>query len=195
MKNVGIFLFDEVEVLDFAGPFEAFSVVGQREGSGDFNVFTIGEKKQIIKTVNGLRIMPDYDFSNKDLPKIDLLVVPGGKGTRQVVRAKKQMTWIEETAACAEYVMSVCSGALVLAKLGLLYQAKATTHHSCFDSLQKIDASILIDHKARYTDNGKVLTAAGVSAGIDLSFYLIEKILGYEKAKEAANYIEYPYQQ
>ncbi|MDW7668100.1 MAG: DJ-1/PfpI family protein [Bacillota bacterium] len=189
MKNVGILLFDDVEVLDFAGPFEVFSVTGQREGKGYFNVFIISEK-ELIKAVNGLKIVPDYRLDNH--PKLDILVVPGGYGARVAIKNNKLLKWVNEVSKNSEYVLSVCTGSLILAKAGLLNNLEATTHHTCYDLLQELDTTLKLK-KRRFIDNGKIITAAGVSAGIDASMYLIAKIHGEDVSKETAKYIEYPY--
>ena len=189
MNNVGILLFDDVEVLDFAGPYEVFSVTGQRDGEGYFNVFTVSEKK-LVKAVNGLKVIPDYNLNNH--PTIDILVVPGGFGARAAIKRDNLLSWVKKISDNSEYVLSVCTGSLILAKVGLLYDLEATTHHSCYDLLKELDSSLILK-KERFVDNGSIITAAGVSAGIDASMYLIEKILGEEISKETAKYIEYPY--
>lgn len=189
MKNVGILLFDDVEVLDFAGPFEVFSVTGQRDDEGCFNVFTISEK-ELIKAVNGLKVLPDYKLDNH--PKVDILVVPGGYGARAAIRNDKIIKWVKGISEKAEYTLSVCTGSLILAQSGLLKNLEATTHHTCYDLLEELDNSLIL-RKERFVDNGKIITAAGVSAGIDASMYLIGKIHGEDVSKETAKYIEYPY--
>ncbi len=189
MKNVGILLFDDVEVLDFAGPFEVFSVTGQRNGQGCFNVFTISEK-ELIKAVNGLKIVSDYRLDNH--PKLDILVVPGGYGARAAIKNHKLLNWVNEVSKNSEYVLSVCTGSLILAQAGLLNYLEATTHHTCYDFLEELDSSLIL-RKERFIDNGRIITAAGVSAGIDASMYLIEKIHSRDISEETAKYIEYPY--
>jgi transcriptional regulator GlxA family with amidase domain len=189
MKNVGILLFDNVEVLDFAGPFEVFSVTGQRDGDGYFKVFTISEN-DVVEAVNGLKIMSDYRLDNH--PEIDILVVPGGYGARAAIKNDQLLGWVKNISKKSEYTLSVCTGSLILAQAGLLKYLEATTHHTCYDLLEKLDDTLILK-KERFVDNGNIITAAGVSAGIDASMYLIEKIHGEAVSKETAKYIEYPY--
>lgn len=189
MKNVGILLFDNVEVLDFAGPFEVFSVTGQRDGDGYFKVFTISEN-DVVEAVNGLKIMSDYRLDNH--PEIDILVVPGGYGARAALKNNTVLNWVKDASKKSEYTLSVCTGSLILAKAGLLKNLEATTHHTCYDLLKELDDSLILI-KERFLDNGRIITAAGVSAGIDASMYIIEKIHGEAVSKETAKYIEYPY--
>jgi len=189
MKNVGILLFDNVEVLDFAGPFEVFSVTGQRDGDGYFKVFTISEN-DVVEAVNGLKVMSDYRLDNH--PEIDILVVPGGYGARAALKNNTVLNWVKDASKKSEYTLSVCTGSLILAKAGLLKNLEATTHHTCYDLLEELDDSLILI-KERFLDNGRIITAAGVSAGIDASMYIIEKIHGEAVSKETAKYIEYPY--
>lgn len=189
MKNAGILLFDNVEVLDFAGPFEVFSVTGQRDGDGYFKVFTISEN-DVVEAVNGLKIMSDYRLDNH--PEIDILVVPGGYGARAAIKNDQLLGWVKNISKKSEYTLSVCTGSLILAQAGLLKYLEATTHHTCYDLLEKLDDTLILK-KERFVDNGNIITAAGVSAGIDASMYLIEKIHGEAVSKETAKYIEYPY--
>jgi transcriptional regulator GlxA family with amidase domain len=189
MKNVGILLFDNVEVLDFAGPFEVFSVTGQRDGDGYFKVFTTSEN-DVVEAVNGLKIMSDYRLDNH--PEIDILVVPGGYGARAAIKNDQLLGWVKNISKKSEYTLSVCTGSLILAQAGLLKYLEATTHHTCYDLLEKLDDTLILK-KERFVDNGNIITAAGVSAGIDASMYLIEKIHGEAVSKETAKYIEYPY--
>ncbi len=188
-RNVAIQLFDDVEVLDFAGPFEVFSVTGQREGDGYFNVYTVAQENQPIVARNGLSINPRYNFTN--CPKPDILVVPGGYGTRPVMNNTTVIEWISRTAKECELVLSVCSGALLLAKAGLLENQKATTHHSAMEELKLAAPNTQVLETQRVVDNGRVVLSAGVSAGIDMAFHVVQRLLGESVAEEAASYIEY----
>lgn len=189
MKNVGILLFDNVEVLDFAGPFEVFSVTGQRDGDGYFKVFTISEN-DVVEAVNGLKVMSDYRLDNH--PEIDILVVPGGYGARAAIKNDKLLGWVKNISKKSEYTLSVCTGSLILAQAGLLKNLEATTHFTCYDLLEELDNTLILK-KERFVDNGRIITSAGVSAGIDASLYLIQEIYGEDISKETAKYIEYPY--
>ena len=196
--TVGILIFDDVEVLDFAGPFEVFSrtrtVAGadsrRTEESAPFEVFTVARTRETIAAIGGLRVTPAYAWS--DAPAIDILVVPGGFGTRALLQDESTLAWIRETAARSKHVASVCTGALLLAKLGLLQNRRATTHWAGLDLLATIDPTIRVQRKARFVHDG-VFTSAGVSAGIDMSFAVVEHVCGREVALETAHYIEYPW--
>ncbi len=189
-KNVGILLFKDVETLDFAGPFEVFSVTGQREGEGSFNVFTIAKDKSPVLAINGLSINPHYAMN--DCPQIDILIIPGGFGTRALLNEKEYINWILDKSKETSLVLSVCTGSLLLAKAGLLSGLKATTHHECLDLLASLDPSIRIKRE-RFTDNGNIITAAGIAAGIDMSLYVVGKLVGEAAAEETAKHMEYPY--
>jgi len=190
-RNVGIFIFDEVEVLDFCGPFEVFSVAA-KVAADAFHVFTLAEKAGGISARNGLNVSPKYTFA--DVPAIDLLLIPGGQGTRPLMNRQQVIEWIRQRAAAAELVLSVCTGALLLAKAGLLDGLSATTHHAALDLLRSVAPNTTVRDDVRYVDNGRVITSAGVAAGIDMSFYVVAKLLGRETAETTAKYLEYPWQ-
>ncbi len=189
-KNLAIFIFPDVEVLDFAGPFEVFSVVNELNQYELLNVFTIGETYRTIVAKNGLQVVPDYTLET--CPSPDYLIIPGGSGTRALLKNEKVLNWINQAAPTCENILSVCSGSLVLGKLGLLKGLTATTHHEVFPELeaQAPDATIVRDK--RFTDNGKILTSAGVAAGMDMSLYMVGRLFGEKQAKTTAQYIEYP---
>jgi len=190
-RNVAIILFDEVEVLDFAGPFEVFSVCGRRDGSDPFSVFTVAEKEGSISARNGLEVTPAYTLAT--CPSPDIVVVPGGFGTRALMTNPVVREWLRQVAATAELVLSVCTGSLVLAKAGLLDGLEATTHRGALDLLEGVAPETTVRRDARVVDNGQIITSAGVSAGIDMSFHVIARLLGEDQARETAAYIEYPW--
>lgn len=187
--NVGIFLFEEAEVLDFAGPFEVFSVTSQLNNYELFNVFTVTEDGEDINAVNGLNIMPDFSF--EDHPPIDILIIPGGDGTKQEINNQKVIEWIKETSDETQITMSVCSGARLLGQAGLLNDLDAVTHHEVIPDLKKIapETNILTDK--RYVDNDNIMTAGGITAGIDLSLHVVEKLFGTEVTNKTRVYMEY----
>lgn len=189
MKNVGIYLFNKVELLDFAGPYEVFSSAALLDERKPFKVFTISEDGGAIRSVNGLIVIPDYSFNNH--PKIDILVVPGGEGTKNEIKKKRVMEWIDKTQASAEIMATVCSGARIPAVLGLLDGLEATTHHSVIDDIKKLAPNVTINHTKRFIDNGKIMTAGGISAGIDLSLYIVKKLLGEQAVSKVEEYMEY----
>jgi len=188
-RNVALLLFAEVEVLDFAGPFEVFAVTDELRGHDTFNVFTVAESVRPIRARNGLSVNPDHDFASCPAPH--LLIIPGGFGTRALLTNETVLAWLRTTAASAELVMSVCTGSLVLARAGLLDGLRATTHHECFALLRAHAPRTAIDETARFVDNGKFLTAAGISAGLDCSLHVVTRLLGAATAAATARYMEY----
>jgi transcriptional regulator GlxA family with amidase domain len=193
---VGILLFDDVEVLDFAGPYEVFSrtrltpgVESRRtEDSAPFRVFTVAAGADPVTATGGLRVLPDFGISAA--PSIDLLVVPGGFGTRALLRDTGVLAWIRQTAAGAQRVTSVCTGALVLARAGLLAGRRATTHWGALALLAELDPTIRVEADRRVVDDG-IVTSAGVSAGIDMALAIVEAMHGRVIADETARYMDY----
>ena len=188
-KNVALLLFDNVEVLDFAGPFEVFAVTDELRGYNTFNVFTIADAPGTVLARNGLKLVPDYTLDRCPPPHV--LIIPGGIGTRALLNKVAFLEWLRSRARSAELVMSVCTGSLVLAKAGLLDGLRATTHHECFDLLRELAPHTAVVENERFVDNGTILTAAGISAGIDCSFHVIERLLGADAAASTARYMEY----
>ncbi len=189
MYNVGVFLFNDIELLDFAGPYEVFSVTSELNDYKLFKVFSISEDGKAVKTVNGLQVTPDYSFGNH--PPIDILVVPGGVGTKAEMEKDNVRKWLRANFEASLITMSVCSGARLLGKLGLLDNSDATTHHDVIPELEKIAPKAIIKTDARFTDNGQVMTAAGISAGIDLALHVVDKLYGREIADKSIIYMEY----
>ena len=198
MRNLAIFIFDEVEVLDFAGPFEVFSVCGRSSGNDiPFNVYTVAEKSTVTAR-NNLMITPNFLLSN--CPKPDIFLIPGGGGydangtpfgSRREMDNPVLLNWIKEQNKTAELVLSVCTGSLILAKAGLLNGLSATTHHGAVETMREIAPSTKLLPEERWVDNGRIILSAGVSAGIDMSLYVISKLLGKSVADETARYMQY----
>lgn len=194
--NVGIVIFDGVEVLDFAGPFEVFSrtrlvpgVESRRsEESAPFQVFTVAKSATPIVATGGLNVLPRHAFA--DAPAIDLLVVPGGFGTRALLQDSETLDWIRRVAGEARTVTSVCTGSLLLAKAGLLRGRRATTHWGALDLLTSLDPAVKVERAGRVVDDG-IISSAGVASGIDMAFYVVESLCGPAVADETAHYIEY----
>jgi transcriptional regulator GlxA family with amidase domain len=194
--TVGILLFDGVEVLDFAGPYEVFSrtrltpgIDSRRsEESAPFRVFTVAASPDPVTATGGLRVLPDFDTSAA--PPIDVLVVPGGFGTRALLQDAAMLGWIRRTAAAARRVTSVCTGSLVLAGAGLLAGRRATTHWGALDLLAALDPTIRVEAEPRVVDDG-IMTSAGVSAGIDMALAVVEVTHGRPVADETARYMDY----
>ncbi|SHJ86407.1 DJ-1/PfpI family protein [Propionispora hippei] len=189
MLHVGIFLFNDVELLDFAGPYEVFTVaVGLQEGLVG-RVFTISEDGAAVRSVNGLQVIPDYAFN--DHPPIDVLVVPGGNGTKAEMNKSKVLQWLKKQYEASRLTMSVCSGTRLLGKLGLLDHLTYTTHHEVMPDMATIAPLATVEKGVRFVDNGKLLTSAGISAGIELSLHLVAKLWRKEIAHRTAIYMEY----
>lgn len=191
-RTVGIFIFPDVEVLDFCGPFEVFSVAGRQIVPDSLRVFTVAKTDEMLLARNGLKVVPDYTWESA--PPIDLLLIPGGQGTRPLIHDAPTIDWIRSSANNAELVLSVCTGALLLAKAGLLDGLSATTHHGALDLLRELAPKTNVRDDTRVVDNGRVVCSAGVAAGIDMSFHVVARLIGQEKAAETARYIEYPWQ-
>lgn len=193
-RTVGILIFDEVEVLDFCGPFEVFSVAAA-VGSDEeklFQVFTVGRTAQTIRTRGGMSVTPHVGMA--DVDALDILLVPGGQGTRPLVHDEAVISWIRVRASTAELVLSVCTGALLLGKAGLLDGLAATTHHGALELLQKIAPQTTVRGDVRYVDNGRVITSGGIAAGIDMSLHVVARLLGNDHAAATARHMEYPWQ-
>ncbi len=188
-RTVAILLFADVEVLDFAGPFEVFSVTRELAGDGLFDVHTVGLTRDPIRARNGLQVVPDHTLES--VPAPDVLIIPGGYGTRALLEHAGVLDWVRRQAARAEIVASVCTGSLLLAKAGLLAGLPATTHYQCFDLLRQLEPTATVREDVRFTDHGRVLTAAGISAGIDLSLHIVARLHGVETAQRTAAYMEY----
>ena len=188
-RRVAILIFDDVEVLDFAGPFEVFAVADELQGHAVFDVFTLAEGPGTVRAVNGLKVVPDHTLESAPAP--DVLVVPGGAGTRALLRRPALLEWIRTRARRAEITLSVCTGALVLARAGLLDGLRVTTHHEVLDLLRQLAPAATVDPSRRFHDNGALLTAAGISAGIDCSLHVVGRLLGPAAAEATMRYMEY----
>ncbi|WP_238916304.1 DJ-1/PfpI family protein [Clostridium sp. YIM B02555] len=190
-KKIGILLFDEVEVLDFAGPFEVFSIttyIGCNEKP--FKVSTVAQTKDLIKGRNGLKIQPDYDF--RDAPQFDILIIPGGYGAEEIeIHNPKIINWIKNNMNHVDIMASVCTGAFLLAKAGLLDGKQATTHWMDIDRLKNEYNKVNVQRNVKFIDESPIITSGGISAGINMSFYIIKKLLGEEIANATAKRMEY----
>ncbi len=195
MKRIGIYLFDEVEVLDFAGPFEVFSVAAQLRDHKEHQVITFSDKGTTITAVNGLSVNPDTSLF--EVEDFDYLIIPGGQGSNAVIKNKESMAKLDELIDASKWTMSVCSGSRVLGVLGYLKGRKYCTHHQVYSSMAEIIPTGDPQPDMRFVQAADgIFTSAGISAGIDLSFYLLEATFGKELASETAEYMEYlPYLQ
>jgi putative intracellular protease/amidase len=181
IKTVAVLLFDHVQIIDYAGPWEVF-------GEAGFKVFTVAEKAAPITSVFSQKLTPDYTFENS--PRADILLVPGG-GVGDASNNPRLIRWIQENAKTSDYVMSVCTGAFLLAKAGLLDGLTATTVRGGIDRLATVAPKTKVVYDQRYVDNGKIITTAGLSSGIDGAFHLLAKTLGEGQAESTALGMEY----
>lgn len=189
-KNVGILIFDEAEVLDFAGPFEVFSVTSQLNDSRPFSVFTISKDEKIVSAVNGLKVKGDYTL--EDHPPIDILIISGGQGTRKLMLDREILAWISHIQAQAELTLSICSASRLVGKLGLLDHKPFCTHHEVYDHMRDIAPLGIPQKEERFVQTSERLyTSGGISAGIDLSLHIVEKLLGKDLKEKTMNYMEY----
>ncbi|MCP3776086.1 DJ-1/PfpI family protein [Paenibacillus sp. MZ04-78.2] len=194
--SVGIFVFDDVEVLDFAGPFEVFSVTEYSDQDMDtpesnpFLVKLVSETGELIQACNGLKVQPDYSFDNA--PHFDILVIPGGIGAREKeIYNEKVIQWISQRMGNVELMLSVCTGALLLAKAGLLNGKMATTHWASCDRLENEFPAVTVKRNVKFVDEGNIVTSGGISAGINMSFHVVKRLLGSEVARTTAKIMEY----
>jgi transcriptional regulator GlxA family with amidase domain len=195
-RRVGIVLFDDVEVLDFCGPFEVFSAARlneekRREESSPFEVLLIAERADPVTTTGGMRVVPHYRLDN--CPRLDVLVSPGGWGTRQQLNNPIMLAWLRDRAAEAETVAAVGTGSMLLGFAGLLNGLHATTHWRSLDWMRESFPSVTVEYDKHFVEDGRVITSAGISAGIDMSLKVVARYFGEEIAKATARHMEYPY--
>jgi len=183
--KVGILIFDEVQIIDFAAPYEVF-------GHARFEIYTVSATGKPITTAMGLKVTPDHSFGS--LPEMDAILVPGGDVS--IIRKNKQvLSWLKAQYGKVDHVLSVCTGSNIIAESGLLNGLSATTFHRNLDDLANDFPEINVLDDQRYVDNGKIITSAGLSSGIDASLYLVSKVKGVESAKTIAMHIEYDWKQ
>lgn len=188
MLHVGILLFNDIELMDFTGPYEVFSCASELFGHM-FQVFTVSEDGHEIRTVNGLRVIPDFSFNRH--PAIDVLVIPGGIGSRREMANQAVLDWVAAQHKNSSLTMSVCSGARILGRLGLLDGIPFTTHHELTAELREIAPLAELVEGVRFVGDGRVMTSGGISAGIDLSLHVVETLCGQTVAGHTRMYMEY----
>lgn len=193
-RTVGIYLFDEMEVLDFAGPFEVFSTASRvknkidPDNSKPLNVFTLADSIRTITARGGLKVTPQYDITNH--PEINVLIIPGGIVSKEQQR-QPVIAWIKRVSAKTTITASVCTGAFLLAQAELLPGKNATTHWEDIEDLKKQFPDIQVQSNTRWVDTGQVVTSAGISAGIDMSLHLVARLEGKDLAIATARKMEY----
>jgi transcriptional regulator GlxA family with amidase domain len=192
--TIGIFVFDNIEVLDFAGPYEVFTTASRvkiRNEPGTpplFSVFTVSRTTVPFRARAGLSVIPDHNFSTH--PPIDILIIPGGVVSVELTRPDV-IQWIRETSARSQLTASVCTGAFLLAQAGLLNGKRATTHWEDIEDLKTMFPAVVVQSGPRWIDEGKLVTSAGISAGIDMSLHLVERLAGRELAIRTAKQMDF----
>ena len=182
-RNVAVFLFDGVELLDFAGPADVFSAAGN-----GYKVYTVAESTEPIVSQGFVKVVPEFSMQN--CPKPDVLIIPGGN-TAAPLASPEVIAWIKGVSENTEVTMSVCTGAFILAKAGLLDGQQATTHWGQLARLRKAAPNIDVRDRVRFIDAGKIVTTAGVSAGIDGALHVVDRLSGRSTATWAASSMEY----
>lgn len=184
--SIGILIFDDAEELDFVGPWEVLtSAVHGRDAE---RVVTIAEHARPVRCAKGLRVVPDHTF--EDAPELDVVLVPGGQGTRREVSNPVLLEWLRKATARATWVTSVCTGSLLLHEIGVARGKRITTHWGFVDALRKRGGATVLDD-VRFVRDGNLVTAAGVSAGIDMALWLVGQLHGVEHARNVQRYIQY----
>jgi transcriptional regulator GlxA family with amidase domain len=195
-KHVGIVVFEEIEVLDFCGPFEVFAAprldeARRREEPSPFEVLLVAQNSAPVVTAGGMKVIPDRSFAS--CPRLDILVVPGGWGTRRELNNPAMLDWLRLRAPEVETLTSVCTGAMLLGAAGLLDGRRATTHWRSLNWLRKSFPAVTVVHDERVGEDGHVLTSAGIAAGIDLALKVVVRYHGDTVARATARHMEYPY--
>lgn len=195
-KRVGIVLFGDVEVLDFCGPFEVLSAVRlceeqRREDQSPFEVFLIAESSDPVTTTGGMQVLPHTTLDA--CPRLEIVICPGGWGTRRELNNPVLLDWLRQKSAEAETVAAVCTGSLVLGFAGLLDGKRATTHWRSLDWMRDTLPAVCVEYEKHFVIDGRVFTSAGISAGIDMSLKLVECYFGEQIARATARHMEYVY--
>jgi transcriptional regulator GlxA family with amidase domain len=185
-NTIGILLFEEAEELDFVGPWEVFTMAAKLKPED--RVVTIAATREPVRAAKGLRVLPDHSFA--DAPQLDVVLVPGGQGTRREVANPALIEWLRKAGAQCAWVTSVCTGALLLHEAGFAKGKRVTTHWGFADQLrQRGDVEVL--EKVRYVRDGNLVTSAGVSAGIDMALWLVGQMHGVPVARQVQHFMEY----
>lgn len=185
-RSIAFVLFDNAEELDFVGPWEVLAMLSKLQPE-TCTCFTVSERGGTVTCAKGLRVLADYSFA--DAPTADIILVPGGMGTRAEVDNPAMLDYLRRASAGAEFTTSVCTGSFLLERAGLLGGMRATTHWGSIDRLRELGTVEVIEE--RWVDNGDVITASGVSAGIDMALYLIGRIWGTDTARTIQRAVEY----
>jgi transcriptional regulator GlxA family with amidase domain len=190
LRNVAILVFDDVEILDFAGPYEVFSVAGQTTTPPAFFVYNVGLSHSPVIGRGRFIVTPSWSID--DCPQPDILIIPGGYGTRPLLKHERLIAWIFGQSSKVEWLLSVCTGALLLAQAGLLKNCTATTHHTAFEQLKTLSPSTNVVGDKRFVQaTPRIMTSGGISAGIDLSLHMVEKLISVETRAAVVSEMEY----
>ena len=196
MKRIGIVIFDDIEVLDFCGPFEVFSVTRlneewRREESSPFEGLLVAQFDRPVTTAGGMKVLPHVTFDR--CPPLDILVVPGGWGTRREMKNDAMLSFVASRSAQVDILASVCTGSLILGNAGLLDGLRATTHWRSLSMMKELFPKVTVDSESRLVEQGRIVTSAGISAGIDMALRVVARCLGETVARSTARHMEYPY--
>jgi transcriptional regulator GlxA family with amidase domain len=189
VRTIGLLLFDDVEELDVIGPWEVLSFWCDRHPEDGWAVTTLSRNGGTVRCGKGLRVIADHSY--EDAPPLEVLLYPGGIGTRAQLKDDEQLDWVREQRKKVPIMTSVCTGSLVYAKAGLLTGRPATTHWRALDILTQLDSTIDVRPNDRFVDDGDIVTSAGVSAGIDMALHLVARFAGKERAREIRKDIQY----
>jgi transcriptional regulator GlxA family with amidase domain len=189
LKYIGIYLFDQVEELDAIGPWEVLAYLARHFPDDGYRILNFSDEGGLVECNKGLVVQAQHSLA--DTPPLEILIYPGGKGTRLLMEDADHLTWLRGQRETVPLVTSVCTGALVLAKAGILHERPATTHWRSLDLLASIDDTIEVRRDDRFVDDGDVITSAGMSAGIDMAFHLIDRFVGRDRALAVQRAIQY----
>ena len=188
-KHIGILLFDDVEELDAVGPWEVLSWWTRSHPEDGYDVVMMADALDAVTCAKGMRILPDVRVDAA--PPLDVLIYPGGRGTRAHLVDEARIEWVRAQRDTVPLMTSVCTGSLVYAAAGILGNRPATTHWGSLDRLSELDPSIEVRPDDRFVDDGDVITSAGVSAGIDMALHLVARLAGVDRAREVRRGIQY----
>jgi transcriptional regulator GlxA family with amidase domain len=188
-RNIGIFVFDGVEELDAVGPWEVLSAWTHLHPEDGWNAFCLSKDGFPVVAAKTLPIGAHHSID--DAPAMDVLIHPGGPGTRPMLHDSQHLDWVREQRSSVPLMTSVCTGSLVYAAAGLLVRRRATTHWASLNLLSELDPTVITDVDARFVDDGDLITSAGVSAGIDMALHLVSRLVDLERAREIRREIQY----
>ena len=188
-KHIGILLFDDVEELDAVGPWEVLSWWTRTHPEDGYDVLMMADSADAVTCAKGMRVLPDVSVDAA--PPLDVLIYPGGRGTRRHLVDEARIEWVRTQRATVPLMTSVCTGSLVYAAAGILGNRPATTHWGSLERLGELDPSIEVRPDDRFVDDGDVITSAGVSAGIDMALHLVVRLAGVDRAREVRRGIQY----